>query len=871
MTARAAFKPPRFVRKDGLVPLPSPVPPLKSPNAPKPAISPSITTDSLEEAPRAAIPVKRKAAVRLTTKRPALHRPAPSPAVTSVTSTTGQPRDRYVVQWRKRSTKKNKTWEGDGHLTVTHADGSALLVFKDSSGKQLGKKSVAYKPELLDEIIAIGQFELEVDCKIDSIEDVAHESTPAPVPMMEPTPFKKVAPPIVPGAEEPVISNNVPEPEETPSILMPNPPNVLDFKPVELDHSLASKLRPHQVEGVRFMYECLLGFRDFAGTGCLLADEMGLGKTLMTITIIYTLYKQSPFRNIRSLASKILICCPVTLINNWKQEFKKWLGLNKIQILTLGGNSGNASISDKQNLVSFGKLNVYQVLIINYEKVSTYFEELSAINFDLLVCDEGHRLKSKTNKVLNHLTNLKIPKKILLTGTPIQNDLVEFFTIINFLNPGVLGDFKSFQRDFINPILRSRDVNCYDPDVKKTGEIISNRLITITKQFILRRTQSILSSYLTSRTDVVLFVPPTEVQTRLFDYITRLKKFNQLLNDSSNQAFTLINLFKKICNSSALLKDDQFFTSLTKDDTEFQAAFPSSTLSTSSGKINILIPLLLETVALDEKVVLISNYTQTLDLLELILNKLNLKFLRLDGSTPKNLRSKLVSEFNKASAKAIPIFLLSSKSGGMGINLVGASRLILFDNDWNPSVDLQSMARIHRDGQSKPCFIYRILTTGCIDEKIFQRQLMKNNLSSKFLDDDSDSKSDVFDSVDLKNLFEIDKTTNSNTHDLLECDCEGKGDNASFEEPDTDEDEGSSLRLNSWVSALDLKKQVEESKQASAISIKHALHDYIHYDPRVNTNVQRINDPVLCNILQNKNFMDRRMLSYIMMKASGND
>ena len=137
------------------------------------------------------------------------------------------------------------------------------------------------------------------------------------------------------------------------------------------------------------------------------------------------------------------------------------------------------------------------------------------------------------------------------------------------------------------------------------------------------------------------------------------------------------------------------------------------------------------------------------------------------------MRNKLVNQFN--TNPDINVFLLSSKSGRMGINLVGASRLILFDNDWNPATDLQSMSRIHRDGQLKPCFIYRLFTTGCIDEKIFQRQLVKNKLSSKFLDNDATSKSDVFDNDDLKNIFEIDTSTISNTHDLLECVCEGDG------------------------------------------------------------------------------------------------
>ncbi|EGW32719.1 uncharacterized protein SPAPADRAFT_70719 [Spathaspora passalidarum NRRL Y-27907] len=738
--------------------------------------------------------------------------------------------EKYSVQWRKRTNKKNKTWDGDGYATITYInETTTVMVLKNSDMKQLGKKTFNVLPKL-DEEIAIGGFELSLDEKIST-----HDAVTAN--------FKKVAP------ENYTEASNFRKPlyEGNPdAIELPDPPHLSEFIKVSIDPQLATKLRPHQIEGVKFMYECLLGYREYKGNGCLLADEMGLGKTLMTITTIWTLLKQNPFpHENHSLVKKVLIVCPVTLINNWKAEFRKWLGLNRVNILTLGNTS-----NEKQEILSFGKLNVYQVLIVNYEKVSAHFQELSTIDFDLLVCDEGHRLKNSSNKVLNHLIKLNIPRKVVLTGTPIQNYLVEFHTLISFLNPGVLPELKVFQRKFINPILRARDINCFDSEVKRQGEEISNQLIELTKKFLLRRTQAILDNYLTTKTDVLLFVPPTELQLKLFDFISKYS--NQ---DCSNAvAFTLINLYKKICNSPSLLQHDDYFNkNILAQDRSF---LNNTTLSTASGKINVLVPLLLEMVAMNEKIVLISNYTKTLNLLETILRKLNLTFLRLDGSTANNLRNKLVNQFNKSSQ--IQVFLLSSKSGGMGINLVGASRLILFDNDWNPSNDLQSMSRIHRDGQLKPCFIYRIFTTGCIDEKIFQRQLVKNKLSDKFLDDDNSAKSDGFDYQDLKNLFEVDIETNSNTHDLLECGCGGDG-TVTTQEPESE------------------KEEDEEESQANMEdngdvlhkrSIKFALNDYHHYDPRVITELDF--DPVLNKIVNNKSFDDSTKLpiTFIMSRVS---
>ncbi|RCK54719.1 DNA repair and recombination protein RDH54 [Candida viswanathii] len=809
----------------------------------------------------------------------ALPRPAPetnaansAPAVKkSRPSTPADSRvEKYIIQWRKKTTKKNKTWDGDGDATIHHLEsGGCDVTAKNSDNKSLGKRTFNVLPDF-EEVISLGTFEIELDEKIGD-EAPAVDAAPKPVfKRVSPVPstsenvtnqFKKVAPPTYterPTSRKAMYNDN------TSAIALPPPPNALKFVKVNIDPHLATKLRPHQVEGVSFLYECLMGYRDFQGQGCLLADEMGLGKTLMTITTIWTLLKQNPFPDQKkSVVNKVLVVCPATLISNWRQEFRKWLGANKLNVLTLN----NAMSNEKQDILNFGKLNVYQVLVVNYEKITIHYDELSTIKFDLLVCDEGHRLKNSANKVLKHLIKLNIPRKIVLTGTPIQNELIEFHTLISFLNPGVLPDLKTFQKNYVNPISRARDVNCFDPEVKRKGEAISQLLIRLTLQFILRRTQAILSLYLTSKTDVLLFVPPSDLQLKLFKYIINLKKFNQI--KSGSESFTLINLFKKICNSPSLLVDDAFFQRIVEK--QFN-------LTLSSGKISVLIPLLLEIVARKEKIVLISNYTQTLDLLERVLVKINLTFSRLDGSTPTNTRNSIVKQFN--TNPSINVFLLSSKSGGMGINLVGASRLILFDNDWNPATDLQSMSRIHRDGQQKPCFIYRIFTTGCIDEKIFQRQLVKNKLSSKFLDNDSSSKSDLFDESDLKNIFEVDTATISNTHDLLECSCNGDGSTLVeqlSESQDTsnkengEEEEEPPFATQSWVSALELQqKMVDNGDILKKSAVKSALSDYQHYDPNVNKNLTF--DMVLHRLANNPSFQNKKLpITFIMLRVSNQE
>ncbi|SMN21829.1 similar to Saccharomyces cerevisiae YBR073W RDH54 DNA-dependent ATPase, stimulates strand exchange by modifying the topology of double-stranded DNA [Maudiozyma saulgeensis] len=659
---------------------------------------------------------------------------------------------------------------------------------------------------------------------------------------------------------------------------------------VIVDPLLSKFLRPHQRVGVKFMYDCIMSLdqsscpelsdeeKDLTSTnvllekdsdinGCILADEMGLGKTLMTITLIWTLLKQTPYCHgkdinisqsgvpLEGYFKKILIVCPVTLITNWRNEFRKWLGLNKIGVLTL--QNANTVEMDRSAVHNFLRVHrTYQVLIVGYEKLLSVGDVLIQDNsdqnkalgsIDLLVCDEGHRLKNQTSKILNILKEIDVKNKILLSGTPIQNDLTEFHTIIDFINPGIFGSYNYFKKHYITHITRARDtVNKYNDDVVALGEEKSSELIAITKKFILRRTNDILNKYLPPRTDLILFCKPNASQLSAFKNSMDGSQldFNNLTYNSS---LGLITTFKKICNSPSLIRPSNsepnpgYFSGISKS------------YEVTSGKLTVLMKLLenIRHNSEDEKVVIVSNYTQTLDIIQDMMNSMRLISCRLDGSTPPKQRGSIVSSFNNN--PKIFSFLLSAKSGGVGLNLIGGSRLILFDNDWNPSIDIQAMSRIHRDGQKKHCYIYRLVTTGCIDEKILQRQLMKSSLSSKFLDDSNintetkssgkQSKSnsdDLFDKEDLKDLFTVVSDTTSNTHDLI-CPCNGDNTIINLENViekenlmDIEERENRKV-LGSWSSALALKdvlKNKQENEQALKTEMmKKCLIGYRHINP----------------------------------------
>jgi DNA repair and recombination protein RAD54B len=576
---------------------------------------------------------------------------------------------------------------------------------------------------------------------------------------------------VVPKVAGKVIPRH--DPKAPGALVMPRPKSVPKGRQVVdvvVDPILCKNLRPHQREGVQFLYECVMGMRSFNGEGAILADDMGLGKTLQTITLLWTLLKQNPVFEDAPVIKKALIVCPVTLINNWRKEFRKWLGNERIGVFVF---------DDKQKrLTDFTKGRAYSIMIVGYEKLRTVQEALAnSSGIDIIIADEGHRLKTLQNKSGQAIQSLSAAKRVILSGTPIQNDLREFFAAVDLVNPGILGNFKSFIKEFETPIVRSRQPEATSKEIEK-GESRGEELRELTSKFMLRRTADILAKYLPPKTEYVLFCKPTRPQAAIYKSVLASPVFQYAMGNTES-ALQLITILKKLCNSPSLL------TAKNKDNS------PNETISTllesippnlhrhlspsSSAKVRVL-DQLLDSMrnTTDEKIVLVSNYTSTLTLLSTLLSSLGLPYLRLDGSTPAQKRQGLVDDFNRLPASSCFAFLLSAKAGGTGLNLIGASRLILFDVDWNPATDIQAMARIHRDGQKRPCRIYRVLLKGSLEEKIWQRQVTKLGLADSVMQDKNNSVAQ-FSAAELKDLFRLDEESRCQTHDLLGCECGGKG------------------------------------------------------------------------------------------------
>lgn len=539
---------------------------------------------------------------------------------------------------------------------------------------------------------------------------------------------------------------------------------------VVVDPILSKVLRPHQREGVKFLWECVTSRRIPGSHGCIMADEMGLGKTLQCITLMWTLLRQSP--ECKPEIDKAVVVSPSSLVKNWYNEVGKWLG-GRIQPLAIDGGSKDEIDRKLEGFMNQRGARVPSpILIISYETFRLHVGVLQKGSVGLVICDEGHRLKNSDNQTYQALDSLNTSRRVLISGTPIQNDLLEYFSLVHFVNSGILGTAQEFKKHFELPILKGRDAAASEAD-RQRGEERLQELISIVNRCLIRRTSDILSKYLPVKIEQVVCCRLTPLQMELYKRFLRQAKPAEELREGKMSVSSLssITSLKKLCNHPALI-----YEKCVEEEGGFEGAldlFPPSYSAKAvepqlSGKMLVLDYILAVTRShSSDKVVLVSNYTQTLDLFEKLCRTRRYLYVRLDGTMSIKKRAKVVERFNDPSTPDF-IFMLSSKAGGCGLNLIGANRLVMFDPDWNPANDEQAMARVWRDGQKKTCYIYRLLSTGTIEEKIFQRQSHKKALSSCVVDEEQDVERH-FSLGELKELFTLDEASLSDTHDRLRC------------------------------------------------------------------------------------------------------
>jgi len=593
------------------------------------------------------------------------------------------------------------------------------------------------------------------------------------------------------------IVNNIPKPIHDPTapgaiILNPDQWNQSStsspITPVIIDPFLCRQLRPHQIEGVKFLYKCLAPANGKAGGGCILADEMGLGKTLQVITLVWTLIKQGPHHN-TPIIRKVLVVVPSSLVDNWRQEIKQWLGNERLPAATV-----SAGPEAAQHCKDF-KFSHHKVLILSYETTRKHAAYLTGCGIDLLVCDEGHRLKaSGGSKTIDALASLGCRRRLLLTGTPIQNNLQEFYALCDFVCPGILGSSSVFQRVYATAISAGREKNASEA-VVQLAEERSSELGRLVESMMLRRTADINKQYLPPLSSYVVFCKPSAEQLEAMCAQLGAPSVRRMLHtigtDLGDQVLTVITALKKLCNHPSLLL--KALPSEHKAE-EIQGQGGGNNNNNggfsidASGKLAVLTHLLSNIInTQNERVVVVSQSTAALDMINThVCSPHGWKTVRIDGSIDTSKRQDIVDSFNKYGVGQV--FLLSTTAGGVGLNLIGANKLVLLDMMWNPSADLQAMARIWRPGQQKDCTVYRLVTTGTLEEKVYQRQRQKADIATVTMANqkqqqdkahgtgrkdiitilnNKSSNCDKFSKEELRQLFKVKVDTKCETADLL--------------------------------------------------------------------------------------------------------
>ena len=438
-----------------------------------------------------------------------------------------------------------------------------------------------------------------------------------------------------------------------------------------LDISLKNNMQKHQIVAVEFILSRLVG-NDFSfnQTGAILADDMGTGKTLIGIAVVQAIC--------RLYTCKSVIVCPSSLIENWKFEMKKWLpssfGRNALFVSssTSGGKGCDLIVNDFVT----SHPQIRPVIIIGYEMFRTYMPAFNSINsIEMILCDEGHRIKnSNGTKTSLALGNFCAMRRLLMTGTPMQNNLEELYSMVQFVTPGYLGtlsDFKLKFSDIINKGKLSGASSKEVDDARKSEEILKDLL----SQILMRRTkEEILTSVLPVRNEFLIYCRLSDQQVE--EYTTEATFLLEGVGSNSLHNSSVLPQLTKLrqIGISSIRSEE------TKDNIDciFQR----------SVKIEVLHHLVKNMKLIGkDKLVVVSNFTSTLDLIQSVakLGQWGFPLLRIDGSVTADRRAKVVEHFNNP-RNSFFVLLLSAKAGGVGLNLIGANRLVMMDPDWNPSV-----------------------------------------------------------------------------------------------------------------------------------------------------------------------------------------
>ncbi|CAG2167179.1 unnamed protein product, partial [Oppiella nova] len=561
-----------------------------------------------------------------------------------------------------------------------------------------------------------------------------------------------------------------------------------------LSEHMARRVKAHQIGGIRFIYDSIVEsietFRNTrkGGFGCILSHAMGLGKTFQVIAFTDVFLKAFDAKGHRY--KRVLCVVPINTLQNWVSEFENWSPPRDRDYEVYSMDSTLPLIRRSEKVLKWCKSG--GVLLLGYEMFRGLIksddkkyaakqwrdydpEELEEMDAkvrralvdpgpDVVFCDEGHRIKNPKAAISIALKQIKTRRRVILTGTPLQNNLMEYWCMCDFVRPYHLGNQFEFKNMFEKPITNGQCVDSNELDVllmKKRAFVLHQKV----KGFVQRRSHEVLKTTLPKKREFVLMCRMTHIQKRLMQaLIDKAIEDPEAIGRVKGKlsVLTLFSICTKIWNHPDIIyeiidrgleaqrqdleidgpTDSPLFDPNGKAFTDWSFAADvvlnyTTGVIDNSNKMVVLFEIIDECMKIEDRLLVFSQSLFTLNLIEELLKmkkewRLGRDYYRLDGSTPPQERERFINRFNGTTRAHL--FLISTKAGSLGINLIGANRIVVMDANWNPSWDAQAACRVYRYGQRKECFIYRLVCDQTLEEKISKRQFLKQGMAKRVVD-----------------------------------------------------------------------------------------------------------------------------------------
>lgn len=556
------------------------------------------------------------------------------------------------------------------------------------------------------------------------------------------------------AARKRVQDNPIKEDEDEEEWLKPHPtePDLDLQNGLRVPGDIGKYLFSYQRTGVQWLWEL-----HQQSVGGIIGDEMGLGKTIQAIAYLASLHHSNMY------TKPAIVVCPATLMKQWVNEFHRWWPPFRVSILHSSGsgmmNVGKESSremaltselmgSSHSRYLSAGQkaakkiikrvIEEGHVLVTTYSGLQSYADALVDVEWGCAILDEGHKIRNPDAGITFSCKELRTPHRIILSGTPMQNSLIDLWSLFDFVYPMRLGTLVTFKSQFEIPIRQGGYASATNLQVQTAAKCAATLKDAISP-YLLQRYKADVTSDLPQKTEQVIFCKLTREQRNVYKRFLGSDDMVSIIRGRRNSLFG-IDILRKICNHPDLV-DRQMRT----HDTDYGN-------SDRSGKMQVLKGLLEVWKDTGHKTLLFAQTRQMLDIIEKFIGSLSgFNFRRMDGNTPIKDRQTMVDEFNRD--PDLHVFLLTTRVGGIGVNLTGADRVIIYDPDWNPSTDMQARERAWRLGQKRDVTIFRLMMKGTIEEKIYHRQIFKQFLTNKITRDPQQREG--FQASDLYDLFSL--------------------------------------------------------------------------------------------------------------------